>query len=141
MTMNRPREVVQRLIEGVTQREWGALPGLYADDAVVEQPFAIPAPIRLVGREQLRAHFQAASRAPFELRATNVVFHDSDDPEVVIVEYEYEGRVTSTGHSFRVANIQVVRVRDGQIVGSRDYHNHQALADAARGLATAATRD
>ena len=48
----------------------------------------------------------------------------------------YDGLVTTTGHSFQVPNIQVSRVRSGQIVTSRDYHNHPVLADAAaQGLA------
>jgi uncharacterized protein len=37
--------------------------------------------------------------------------------------------VTSTGRSFQVSNIQVSRVRNGQIVASRDYHNHLVLAE------------
>jgi ketosteroid isomerase-like protein len=49
---------------------------------------------------------------------------------VVIAEFDYHGRVTTTGHTFRVANIQVLRVRDGRIVSSRDYHDHLALAAA-----------
>lgn len=31
--------------------------------------------------------------------------------------------------SFQVSNIQVSRVRNGQIVASRDYHNHLVLAE------------
>lgn len=51
----------------------------------------------------------------------------------MIGEFDYDGRVTTTGHTFRVANIQVLRVRDGRIVSSRDYHDHLALAaDAGR---------
>jgi uncharacterized protein len=38
---------------------------------------------------------------------------------------------TTTSRSFQVANIVVWRVRDGQIVSSRDYHNHLVLAAAA----------
>jgi len=53
------------------------------------------------------------------------VLHETRDPEVVIVEYDYDGLVTTTGRSFQVSNIQVSRVRDGQIVISRDYHNHR----------------
>jgi len=37
--------------------------------------------------------------------------------------------VTTTGRSFHVSNIQVSRVRNGQIVASRDYHNHLVLAE------------
>jgi ketosteroid isomerase-like protein len=58
------------------------------------------------------------------------VVHETKDPEVVIAEYDYDGLVTTTGRSFQVANIQVSRIREGQIVASRDYHNHPVLADA-----------
>jgi uncharacterized protein len=58
------------------------------------------------------------------------VVHATGDPEVVIAEFDYDGQVTTTGRSFRVANVQVLRVRNGQIVASRDYHNHLAIAAA-----------
>ena len=57
-------------------------------------------------------------------------WNDTADPEVVVAEFDYDGRVATTGHSFRVANIQVLRVRGGRIVSSRDYHDHMALAAA-----------
>jgi hypothetical protein len=38
--------------------------------------------------------------------------------------------VTTTGRAFQVSNIQISTVRNGQIVMSRDYHNHAALAAA-----------
>ena len=48
---------------------------------------------------------------------------------MIVAEFEYAGRVTSTGRSFIVPNILVIRVRDGKIVASRDYHNHALLAE------------
>jgi ketosteroid isomerase-like protein len=33
---------------------------------------------------------------------------------------------------FVVANVQIMRVRDGLIVNSRDFHDHAGLAAAAR---------
>jgi uncharacterized protein len=63
-----------------------------------------------------------------QLRAHNMVVHETADPEVVVAEWVYEGRVTTTRRSFRVSNIQVSTVRDGRIVTSRDYHNHVVLA-------------
>ncbi len=44
-----PRAVFQRLIDGITARRSDDLPRLYAEDAVVVQPFAQPA-ARLEGR-------------------------------------------------------------------------------------------
>jgi len=37
--------------------------------------------------------------------------------------------VTTTGRSFQISNIQVSRIRNSQIVASRDYHNHLVLAE------------
>ncbi|CNF90224.1 Ketosteroid isomerase-related protein [Mycobacterium tuberculosis] len=127
-----PRAVFQRLLDGVTERRPEALPRLYAQDAVVVQPFAHPA-ARLEGREALREHFSRLATMPVEMKARNVVVHQTPDPEVIIAEFEYEGRNTETGRAFVVPNIQVLRVRDGHIVESRDYHDHPGLAHALAG--------
>jgi ketosteroid isomerase-like protein len=121
--------VFESLLQGISDRRWDDLADLYAEDAVVEMPFATP-PGRLEGREAIRAHFAAAGRGPLTLRASNVVVHDTGDPEVVIAEFDYDGQVSTTGRSFRVSNIQVLRVRNGRIVSSRDYHDHLTIAAA-----------
>jgi uncharacterized protein len=124
-----PTTVFNRLIQGIAQREWHSLSELYAADAVVDQPFGLPRPLRLEGRDQLAAHFAAAVHLPLELVAHNVVIHQTHDPEVIVAEFDYAGRLTSTGRAFSLANVIVLRVRSGQIVASRDYHNHAALAE------------
>jgi ketosteroid isomerase-like protein len=123
-----PREVVQRLIAAVPAREWDALPHLYAEDAVVEQPMALPEPVRLVGRSALARHFAAAAKLPLEMRTSNVVLHDTAEAEVVVAEFDYDARNTETGATFTVPNVFVVRVRRGLIVNSRDYSNHVLFA-------------
>ena len=125
-----PREVMQCLIAGVPAREWSALPGLYADDAIVEQPMALPRPVRLVGRSAIARHFAAAAQLPLEMRASNVVLHDTSDSEVVIAEFDYEAHNTTSGARFTVANVFVVRVHQGLIVTSRDYCNQVLFAAA-----------
>ena len=129
-----PREVIERLLAGIAAGATPALAELYAESAVVELPFAQPGGLRLVGREQLAQHFARAGRAPFRLRPTNVKLHRTTDPEVVVAEYDYQGEMTSTGREFVVANVQIVRVRDGLIVSSRDFHDHAGMAAAARGV-------
>jgi uncharacterized protein len=124
-----PREVFERLVGGVAGERWDELPGLYAEDTVVTHPFASPAE-PLIGREALRRHFAAAPGLGLELAVRDVVVHETTDPEVVIGEFAYEGRVTATGRRFRVPNVFVLRVRDGLIVESRDYADHLALAAA-----------
>jgi len=95
----------------------------------VEYPFALPAPTRLDGREAIRRYFAAVARMPLELQTRNMTVHETGDPEVIVAEWDYDGLVTTTGRSFQVSNIQVSRIRYGQIVASRDYHNHLVLAE------------
>jgi ketosteroid isomerase-like protein len=123
-----PRQVFEQLSALVSAGEWGRIADLYAEDAVVEMPFAAPAPDRVEGRESVRAHFAAAAAGPLTLQARDVVVHETGDPEVVIAEYDYHVGVATTGAEFTVANIQVLRIRDGLIVASRDYHDHAAIA-------------
>jgi ketosteroid isomerase-like protein len=56
--------------------------------------------------------------------------HETTDPEVVVAEFGYRFRPREGVEAFPVANVQVVRVRDGLIVSSRDYHDHAAIAAA-----------
>jgi len=123
-----PREVFENLSAGISSGDWSRLHELYAADAVVEMPFALPSPVRLRGREEVRRHFAMNGQAGISLRADAVRVHETADPEVVIAEFDYDGRAAS-GRTFRVSNIQVLRVRDGLIVETRDYHNHTALAE------------
>lgn len=123
-----PRDVLVRVIDGVTGKRWDELPDLYAIDTVVTHPLGGTPPLR--GRAALRAHFAAASELPLEMRAEGLVVHETADPEVVIGEFGYRGRNTATDRDFAVRNIFVLRVRDGQIVESRDYADHHAFAAA-----------
>jgi uncharacterized protein len=126
----RPSQVFARLSQGITDQRWSDLAEFYAEDVVVEMPFAAPAPTRLHGREEVRTQFVAAAQGPLSLRARNVVVHETTDPEVIVAEYDYVGHVATTATTFRVANIQVLRIRDGLIVESHDYHDHLAIAHA-----------
>jgi ketosteroid isomerase-like protein len=127
---DRPSQVFARLSQAITDQRWLELAELYAEDVVVYMPFAAPTPIRLHGREEVRTRFAAAAEGPLSLRARNVVVHETADPEVIVAEFDYVGHVATTGTTFRVANIQVLRIRDGLIVESRDYHDYLAFAHA-----------
>jgi ketosteroid isomerase-like protein len=125
-----PREVYERFLRSLAARDWDDLFELYAEDVVVDVPFAPGKPVRITGREALREHFAAMERRPVEIRVEDLVIHETADPEVFVAEFDYDGRVTDSGREFHVANIVVARVRDGRIVESRDYHNHLAIVNA-----------
>lgn len=130
-----PREVFRKLIDGIGAGRYTELAGLYAENAVVETVFEPVGPRRTEGREALRERFaQVAAHSPVELTPANVVVRDTDDPEVIVAEFDYHVRHRVTGRTFEAANIQVLRVRHGLIVASRDFHDHLALAVAVGGL-------
>ena len=130
-----PREVFEQLVHRISTGAWIEAADLYAEDVVVDLPFALPVPGRAVGREQLRDHFALAAAGTLTVKAENVVVHETTDPETVIAEYDYLGHDSGTGRSFRAANIQVLTVREGLITATRDYHHHVAIAAATGRLA------
>jgi ketosteroid isomerase-like protein len=136
----RPREVVEALMQGISLGRWTQLAAMYADDAVVEYPFALPAPMRLEGIDAIRRYFAGAASLPLTLKMRDMVVHETSDPEVVVAEWTYDGQVDAGAREFQVANIQVSRVREGKIVASRDYHNHAVLAEVTGRLAAVVAR-
>ncbi|WP_052229673.1 nuclear transport factor 2 family protein [Streptomyces sp. CT34] len=123
-----PRSVFARLIHGVAHREFTKLPELYAEDAVVEHPLApMDSPERFLrGRDELREHFSRTFTREFDLRTEDVLIHETADPEVIIAEFTYRGRVVATDEPINIACVFVMRVRDGQIISSRDYAHRSA---------------
>jgi ketosteroid isomerase-like protein len=123
-----PREAYLRFLELIGQDRWPELAARYAEDAVVDQMYARPEPVRIEGREALRARFAVANDLPIRLRPANVVIHDTADPEVIVAEFDYDVLLAATGERrLRAANVIVLRIRDGLIVTSRDYHDTTAI--------------
>ncbi|MFD0273484.1 nuclear transport factor 2 family protein [Kitasatospora sp. NPDC127111] len=130
-----PREVFQKLLDGITAGRFSELAELYAEDAVVETVLAPVGPRRFEGRAAVAERFaEVAANSPLKLTATNVVIRETDDPEVIVSEWTYQAHHRVTGRDFEAANIQVLRARDGLIVSTRDYHDHLALAVAGGNL-------
>ncbi|WP_191254847.1 nuclear transport factor 2 family protein [Amycolatopsis oliviviridis] len=130
--MTTPHDVFATLSERVTARNWEALFDLYAEDAVVENPQRPPVPARFEGRETLRKNFGGGFNV--RMSRADVLIHGTTDPEVIIAEYRNVGEALDSGKSFDIANIQLLRVRDGLIAHSRDYHDYLRLTAARDGL-------
>jgi len=100
---------------------------LFAADGTFELPFAPPGiPRRIEGQESIRAFFRAAAarvQAPLQWEFRSVVVHQTADPEVIVTEFDVHGRDAGTGEPYQFANLQVMAVRQGEIVSIRDYWN------------------
>ncbi|EOD67685.1 nuclear transport factor 2 family protein [Amycolatopsis vancoresmycina] len=126
--MNSPRDVFAALSDGISEGRFSELSALYAEDVVVEHPQAVPRPTRLHGRAAVHERFTSALAGALRLNRKNVVVHETTDPEVIVAEYDYDAESVATGRTIPAANIQVLRIRDGLIVHSRDYHDYLRLA-------------
>jgi ketosteroid isomerase-like protein len=128
-----PRAVLDAMLALINSRDWAELAALYSRDAVLETPFAA-APDRVVaGLPAIRERLERATAVPVSLRPRNVVVHETQDPEVLIAEFDYDGTVLSTGAIFEGSTIRLLRVQEGHIVHMRAYQNHSAILDAAAG--------
>ena|SRR2546423_2194711 len=124
-----PREVFLALVNGVAEGRWDELPSLYAEQTHVVHPFDPLRSAALRTRDELREHFRPTDTGPrLHRRPANITIHETTDPEVIVAEFEYQGTVADTGEPFAVPGIFVLRVRNGQIVSSRDYFDHVTAA-------------
>jgi len=131
-----PREVFLRLVHGVADGDFEALPALYAEQTDVRHPMSPYGDQPLLSREALREHFGGAGprvAGVVRYQPDNIRIHETQDPEVIVAEFDYAGTVIASGEPFRVPCVFVLRVRDGLIVESRDYIDHVGMARA-RGL-------
>ncbi len=132
MTDEETRSKNRRLVEGsfaaVGRGDVAAQLEHCADDIVLELPYADP-PVRLQGKEAIRAHVEPALEIfRFVLEITSV--YECLDPDTLILEYTSEGTVTSTGKGYRNSYVGVVRFRDGLICFQREYYNPAVAARA-----------
>lgn len=130
--MSSPREIFLRLVNGVCDGPYEDLAELYAEQTHVTHPFHPLDPPPLRTRGELHEHFTAPPPIARTLnrKAVDITIHETADPEVIVAEFAYQGRVDETGEAFTVPCVFVMRIRDGLIVESRDYIDHIASARA-----------
>src|ERR1700689_4250977 len=108
---------------------------LFAPDGVIEGPFTGPpgTSLRLAGREAIREYSRHVMASPLRLEDFEVVeLYQTQDPEVVIVELRTKGTLTTMGQSFVATSIQILRIREGQIVLFRDFADSRVLEEVIR---------
>jgi uncharacterized protein (TIGR02246 family) len=108
---------------------------LFTPDAVLEFAFHGPTgtPVRIEGRDAIRAYSRQIMTSPLRLEDFEVTeLYQTQDPEVVIAEMRSTATLTTTGRSFTVTSIQILRIRDGHIALYRDFADPRVLADVTR---------
>ena len=132
MSSATPADVLVRRRQLILNGDADGFADLFAPDAVIESAFAGPpgTSVRLAGREAIREYSRQVMASPLRLEVFEVAeLYQTQDPEVVITEMRAKGTVTTTGRSFTTTSVQIIRIRDGQIVHSRDFADPRILQD------------
>ncbi|MBF8193858.1 nuclear transport factor 2 family protein [Nonomuraea sp. K274] len=119
-------EIVTGYHDAMLHKSADELADLYAPEGLHEFPFGGLAPYQ--GREEIRAGYRASWGAtPFEAQEVRrVSLHRTEDPEVVVVEQDTF--VTVGGRPIKVPGLLVLRIRNGEIIHTRDYMDTSAIA-------------
>ena len=128
-----PADVLARRRQLMLNSDADGFADLFAPDAVIESSFAGPpgTPARLEGREAIREYSRRVMASPLRLEDFEVAeLYQTPDPEVVITEMRTKGTVTTTGRPFTTTSVQILRIREGRIVHSRDFADPRILEDA-----------
>jgi uncharacterized protein (TIGR02246 family) len=126
-----PADVLARRRELMMNGDADGLADLFAPDAVMEFSFHGPpgTPVRLEGREAIRAYSRQVMASPLRLESYEVTeLYQTQDPAVVIAEMRAQATL-ATGRSMTAMSIQVLRIQDGHIVLVRDFADPRILAD------------
>jgi uncharacterized protein len=93
-----------------------------ADNAVFEYRYIFPGyPQRLDSRKALMALYAGYGKNILLHGADALVVHRSQDPRVVILEYDVHGKIIRTGASYDNRFISVITIGRRKIVHWRDY--------------------
>jgi ketosteroid isomerase-like protein len=122
-------ELVRRMVEGTHGIQFA---DLFAEDGILEYPFAAPGfPTVYKGQQAIRDMHEAAGqfRALFDIEGMTTTVYESTDPEVVVAEITHSGHSHTTGRPYDFLALAIIRVRHGKIVHYRDFMNPLAVAE------------
>ncbi|SDP25940.1 nuclear transport factor 2 family protein [Lentzea jiangxiensis] len=117
-------DLIPKALQLLLDKDMAGFAGLWAEDGVVEFPFAPPSwPARLEGRAAIEDYLRDYPET-LDIRGfPKQVVHQTTDAGVLIAEFDAEGVVVATGKPYRASYIAVITTRDGEIAHYRDYWN------------------
>ena len=136
MSVEENIEVVRRLAETLTKRDWSGFESLLADD--LEWTIA-PTGLTIHGPAELVKRYRAFTTAFSDVSVVSVNLIGHED----LVAHEWHARGTHdgplnrpdgsvaapTGRSFERSGVGMVELRAGKIVRYRDYYDRQTMTE------------
>lgn len=104
---------------------------LFADDAVVEFPYAAAAgwPARLQGKDAIRDYFARASDVFLNLAFRDIRRYATTNPNIAICEAHGSATIATTSRPYEQDYVFFVECQGGLIVRYREYWNPMAAAE------------
>lgn len=110
---------------------------LFAEDAVVEFPYAPPGlPSRLEGKAAIATYFRPTPETFAGLTFSNLRRYATTDPDVALAEVHGSATIPATGKRYEQDYVMVLRTRAGQVVHYREYWNIGLALEAFGGAET-----
>ncbi|MCP2259998.1 Ketosteroid isomerase-related protein [Streptoalloteichus tenebrarius] len=127
----RAHATVDRVMSTLLAKDMAGFAGLWAPTGIMEFPFAPPGrPRRLDGADAVWEYVRDYTDH-IDLRAiTSETRHETQNPDVLVVEFSVEGLAVRTGRPYRMSYVAVIEVGAEGIVSYRDYWNPLAVAEA-----------
>ncbi|MFJ2811019.1 nuclear transport factor 2 family protein [Kitasatospora sp. NPDC087271] len=124
----RPAELYRHSLRLLLDKDIDAWVGLWAEDGVMEFPFAPPGrPRRLEGKGAV-ADYMRDYPDHVDLHGfPDLRIHETADAATIVAEMRGVGRVVKGGGPFEMTYIAVVTVRGGRFAVYRDYWNPLVL--------------
>jgi uncharacterized protein (TIGR02246 family) len=130
-----PADILARRRQLLLSGDTDGFAGLFTPDGVIEFAFHGPVgtPVRIEGREAIRDYSRQIMTSPLRLEDFEVTeLHQTQDPGVVIAETRTAATLTTTGRSFTVTSLQILRIEDGHIALFRDFADPRVLEEITR---------
>ncbi|WP_410640810.1 nuclear transport factor 2 family protein [Amycolatopsis sp. lyj-346] len=129
------REFAEHALDLLLKHDMAGFAGLWAEDGVLEFPFAGPGyPKRVEGRDAILEYLRDYPNLLDIREVTAKTVHETTDPSVVVVEFTVAGVVVASQRPYELSYIAVITVEDGEIRHYRDYWSPLAAAGVLGGV-------
>jgi uncharacterized protein len=114
----------QSYLQLMREKRWDEWTDLWADDAVLEFPFAPEGKKGTYrGKKEIRDYMSGTTGRIRVDSVTELTVHPMLDPEAVVVELAIKGTILSNGNDYPQRYITVFQFRNGKIQHYREYWN------------------
>jgi ketosteroid isomerase-like protein len=128
-------DFVDHALELLLKHDMAGFAGLWAEDGVLEFPFAGPGyPKRVEGRDAIHEYLRDYPNLLDIREIVAKTVHETADPAVAVVELTVGGIVVASQKPYELSYIAVITVENGEIRSYRDYWSPLAAAEVLGGL-------